>query len=98
MFPLTYTAVVTFINGHFGQGTGPILLDDLTCTGTESRLVDCAHDGIGQYDSCTHADDAGVRCRERKYHMYMYISTTGTTVLFDTMLALYRHSIYVLCM
>ena len=80
MFPLTYTAVVTFINGHFGQGTGPILLDDLTCTGTESRLVDCAHDGIGQYDSCTHADDAGVRCREREY--YMYISTAGTTVLF----------------
>jgi len=45
---------------------GPILLDDLTCEATESRLVDCRHDGIGQYDNCTHVDDAGVRCRERE--------------------------------
>ena len=52
-------------NAFFGQGTGPILLDDLICTSTESRLVDCQHDGIGQFDFCRgHLDDAGLRCAE----------------------------------
>ena len=60
----TYTAVTTFMNAHFGRGTGPILLDDLVCMGNESRLVDCRRDGIGQFDSCTHANDTGVKCRE----------------------------------
>lgn len=65
MFLLT-PDVTYYSNAYFGQGTGPILLDNLICTGTESILVDCRHDGIGQYGSCTHADDTGVRCKTRK--------------------------------
>ena len=52
-------------NAFFGQGTGPILLDDLRCTGTETRLIDCPSDGVGNSDFCNgHADDAGVQCNE----------------------------------
>ena len=40
----------------------PIVLADLTCTGTESSLLDCGHNGIGHHN-CTHNDDAGVRCQ-----------------------------------
>jgi deleted-in-malignant-brain-tumors protein 1 len=58
----SYTA---YSNAHFGEGEGPILLDDLICTGSESRLIDCSHEPIGQYDFCTHNDDAGLRCEER---------------------------------
>ena len=57
---------VAYYNAYFGRGTGPILLDDLLCTGSEARLVDCTHDGIGNYDYCyrLHGDDAGVRCQQ----------------------------------
>ena len=49
-------AVTSFIGG-----TGSILLDDVSCIGNESRLIDCSHSGLGVHD-CTHADDAGIRC------------------------------------
>ena len=45
----------------FGQGTGPIVLDDVTCNGEEQRLIDCGHDGLGEH-SCSHVEDVGVRC------------------------------------
>ena len=48
-------------SAEFGQGTGDILLDDLGCTGSETRLVDCPHRGIG-VDNCGHHEDAGVVC------------------------------------
>ena len=52
-------------NAFYGQGTGPLLLDDLICNGRENRLIDCTHGGIGMTDFCRgHLDDAGLECRE----------------------------------
>ena len=54
-------------NAAFGTGTGPVWLDDLLCSGTESRIVDCSNGGVGNIDFCNgHNDDAGVRCIEGK--------------------------------
>ena len=53
----------SYSDALFGQGRGPILLNNVACTGTESRLIDCSADPIGVTGSCTHADDAGVSCR-----------------------------------
>ncbi|XP_053120391.1 deleted in malignant brain tumors 1 protein-like [Hemicordylus capensis] len=46
---------------HFGRGDGPIWLDDLRCTGTESDLSQCPAKPWGQND-CHHREDAGVVC------------------------------------
>ena len=40
------------------DGTGQIVLEHLRCTGSESRLIDCPHNGLG-HNICNHA---GVRC------------------------------------
>ena len=46
----------------FGQGSGPIWLDSVTCTGNESTLASCGHLGVNITKSCSHAEDTGVRC------------------------------------
>ncbi|CAO2629985.1 Scavenger receptor cysteine-rich domain-containing group B protein [Lemmus lemmus] len=49
--------------GHFGYGRGPVLLDNVGCTGTEARLSDCFHLGWGQHN-CGHHEDAGALCAD----------------------------------
>ncbi|XP_078382502.1 uncharacterized protein LOC144665191 isoform X2 [Oculina patagonica] len=44
-----------------GQGSGPIWMDDLACSGSESHIYDCRHRGWGKHD-CTHSRDASVKC------------------------------------
>lgn len=61
---LGYTNVEQSIavgNGFFGQGQAAIHLDELSCTGNETRLADCQHGGVGNHN-CGHNEDAGVVC------------------------------------
>ncbi|KFW00008.1 Deleted in malignant brain tumors 1 protein, partial [Fulmarus glacialis] len=46
---------------HFGQGQGPIWLDDVRCTGTEAALSECRAKGWGVH-GCEHGEDASVVC------------------------------------
>ena len=48
-------------SAHHGKGSGPILLDDLKCTGTEYNLWDCPHRGWS-VENCNHNEDASVVC------------------------------------
>ena len=50
-------------SASFGEGTGIIWLDDVACSGQESRLDACNHRGWGK-ENCDHDEDAGVRCLE----------------------------------
>ena len=62
-FVIVISGSIAFQRARFGQGTGPILLDDLRCVGTEQTLLDCRLDVITT--DCSHSEDAGVRCRAR---------------------------------
>ncbi|XP_011669130.2 deleted in malignant brain tumors 1 protein [Strongylocentrotus purpuratus] len=47
----------------FGAGTGEIVVDDLTCDGTEGRIQDCRKKQLGTHN-CNHDEDIGVTCAE----------------------------------
>ncbi|KAI4872503.1 hypothetical protein NFI96_028425 [Prochilodus magdalenae] len=55
------TAVSAPMSAHFGQGSGPILLDDVACSGNETTITECSHRGFGIHD-CNHGKDAGAIC------------------------------------
>ncbi|KAK3520148.1 hypothetical protein QTP70_016255 [Hemibagrus guttatus] len=54
-------AVTAHQNAHFGQGSGPIFLNDVQCSGSESSITQCSHSGFGSHD-CNHGEEAGVTC------------------------------------
>ena len=55
----TSNATAAFNSAYFGQGTGPIYMDDVSCVGTESSVIRCSYNSM---HNCTHLSDAGVRC------------------------------------
>ncbi len=48
---------------RYGNGSGPILLDNLMCNGDERTLIDCIHNEVFE-NNCArdHSEDAGVVC------------------------------------
>ena len=51
-------------HAHFGEGAGKILLDNVTCVGTESVLDQCQHSEWETHD-CNHREDVGVTCGQQ---------------------------------
>ena len=58
---LGYSRGTAYGGAVYGEGTGPIWLDNLACSGYESSLLNCDQQGIGQHN-CGHGEDASVAC------------------------------------
>ena len=54
-----HTIAIAVFDAGFGQGTGPVFLDGVRCTGNESSLLSCSRSGT---PSCSHSSDVGVVC------------------------------------
>ncbi|XP_078616873.1 scavenger receptor cysteine-rich domain-containing protein DMBT1-like [Branchiostoma floridae x Branchiostoma japonicum] len=75
---LGYPGYQTFYHGaYFGQGTGPIYMDDLGCTGVETSVFDCSYRGWGNHN-CTHRKDANVVCSTSTTMSYTPARGTGS--------------------
>ena len=64
-----YPALQATTGARFGEGTGNIVLDDVQCTGSETTLFNCTHDGLNEHN-CGHAEDAGVVCAGNNVSYY----------------------------
>ena len=54
-----YLGAIAHQRATFGQGTGPIYLDNVQCTGSEASIRNCS---LLLTHNCIHAEDAGVTC------------------------------------
>ena len=57
---IIFAGALAYSSATFGQGSGPILLDNVACTGLENSLVNCSFDN--NTSDCAHSEDAGVQC------------------------------------
>ncbi len=74
---LIYTTIgaTAYVSARFGAGAGPIVMDDVRCTATESRLIDCP---ATFNHNCVHSEDAGVRCISSSTGMLCYFNNDAT--------------------
>lgn len=65
-------AVSAPTGAHFGRGSGPIWLDNVACTGEESAITHCTHNGFG-INNCGHGEDASVICLGKRVDSFWFI-------------------------
>ena len=58
-FFVVFSDAVAF---YIDRGTGPIILDDVHCTGNETKLFNWSHNNLGNHNCGPY--DAGVICPE----------------------------------
>jgi len=61
MFRPSVSSVNVYEKAAYGQGSGPIWLDSVGCSGSESSLWSCGHAGVGDHN-CGHNEDVAIRC------------------------------------
>ena len=62
-------AIAAKQSAFYGQGSGEIWLGNVNCVGTEWSIGDCKHNE-GEFDYCTHSEDAGVKCSAGNVAIY----------------------------
>uniref|UniRef100_A0A673HHQ2 SRCR domain-containing protein n=1 Tax=Sinocyclocheilus rhinocerous TaxID=307959 RepID=A0A673HHQ2_9TELE len=66
---------------HFGQGSGPIWMSLVLCTGSESTVKNCGSSGWSKHD-CTHNSDSGVICSGKSFNSLSMDIVTQIIIVF----------------
>ncbi len=62
---ISFAEAIARVGAVFGQGSGPVILSDVICSGQETSLHNCTSDRT-RASSCPHSQDAGVTCSPGK--------------------------------
>ena len=60
--------------GSYGSSTGQIWLYDVQCTGNETSIDQCSHNGFNIYDCNFNADQVGVKCIGQSHAIYEFMT------------------------
>ena len=86
-------AEVALKNGVYGPVRGPVWITNLQCTGSESNVMECVHDGLGNKTEWQNrAYTASVICKDssfnngKKFHLYSHTVLPTSHFLIFTLL------------
>ena len=66
-FGYAHSHSIPLLDAAFGEGVGPIFIDNLGCGGNEIMISDCNVIGVIGLAQCDHSNDAGVECIGRSF-------------------------------
>ena len=61
----------------FEQGTGPVFLDEVQCSGEEAQLAECSHAGIRDHNcgrrtlKSNHKFDVAIKCNGKLCFLFL---------------------------
>ena len=55
------------LTSGFETGSGPIFLDKLMCSGSESSVLDCSMERAVGLHRCNHTMDVGIACSGKNF-------------------------------
>ena len=60
-------------HANYSNGSDPIWLSNIQCTGYESSIAVCRHDGWGR-NNCTHNQGVGITCYDGKQSLHVRVN------------------------
>ena len=58
---------MVYKHSYFGTGTGPVIISNLYCSGSENNILDCSHNKINAQTNCGVGQIAGLVCLGKLY-------------------------------